>query len=59
VTKMADKESEKYELGGTATAGETIALTVNGTTVYSETVPVWATSGAIIYFRVQFSKTTI
>lgn len=53
---MASKDSEKYEVSGTASVGEAISLTINTTTVYSETVPTWATGGAIIYFKVVFQK---
>lgn len=53
---MAGKDSEKYEVQGTASVGETINLVVNSTTVYSESVPTWATGGAIIYFKVVFQK---
>ena len=53
---MASKSNEKYELTGTASVGESITLTANSTTVYSETVPAWATQGAIIYFKVIFQE---
>lgn len=52
---MGSKEDEVYKLKASAAPGETITLTNNSTTVYSESVPAWATR-AEVYFQVHFIK---
>lgn len=52
---MAGFTNKKYEFTGTANVGETIELSVNSVTPFSEVVPGWA-SGATIYFKVIFQS---
>lgn len=53
---MAGKDSEKYEVQGTASVGETINLVVNSTTVYSESVPTGQREAPSYISRLCFKK---